>query len=42
MSSEPITTPIASEPAASSERGLLIAMAILVLTGVAAMLLMTS
>ncbi|GLY95935.1 hypothetical protein [Actinoplanes sp. NBRC 103695] len=40
MSAEPLaTTP---QPAESSERGLLIAMAILVLTGVVAMLLMTS
>jgi hypothetical protein len=42
MSAEPLA-PLASETAAaSSERGLLIAMALLVLAGVGAMLLMTS
>ena len=41
MSSEPLTTTTATpDPAASAERGLLIAMLLMVLTGVTAMLFM--
>ena len=41
MSAEPLTTPTATtDPAASAERGLLIAMLLMVVLGVTAMLFM--